>query len=290
MTASPYDDYPYPDPNRYPIEQVKNLRIDSAPRRDTWEQWFPGEAPAPKRVLVVGCGVYEAIAVAAQEPLLEVLGIDSSAEVIKISSGIAKMAGVENVRFRDVDFMEFSYTGYDLICASGVMHHVIDADGFATRISNRLAPGGLFSVMVYGDQYREFVTPFCHMLRMLGIERNAHGIAFVRGLIASLPPHHPVKAFWATVTDYDAQVADLWLHPYFRQYGADELVALMERHGLKFRRWTDPMAVDCSLFENLPAEFGDVAERFAKLPFTQQSRIGQIFSHADIKLAAVFAK
>lgn len=296
MTASPYDDYPYPDPNRYPIEQVKNLRIDSAPRRDTWEQWFPGEVPAPKRVLVVGCGVYEAIAVAAQEPLLEVIGIDSSEKVIEITRGIAQMAGVENVTFVRDDIMTWPFEGtkaysqFDLVCASGVMHHVRDDDRFVHNVRQVMKPGGLFYVMVYGDRYRESVTPFCRMLTELGVMRDARGIAFVRGLIASLPPHHPIKTFWATVTDYDSQVADLWLHPFFRQYSADHLLRLMGGHHLEFRRWTDPVVADYSLFATLPNEYADIRARFEQLTFATKCRIGQVIQHADIKLAAVFAK
>jgi SAM-dependent methyltransferase len=292
-SPSPYDDYPYPDPNRYPPDQVKNLRIDSAPRRETWEQWFPGEEPAPKRVLVVGCGVYEAIAVAAQEPLLEVTGLDSSEKVIEIARNIAEKGGVGNVSFVCTDIMNdppLEGARFDIVCASGVMHHIPDANSFVHRVRSMLKRGGLLSVMVYGDRYREFIPPFCQVLRTLRIKRDAHGIAFVRGLIGSLPPHHPVKAFHALATDYDAQIADIWLHPYFRQYSANELLNLMADHGMEFRRWIEPLVVDFSLMENAPNEFADIRARFEQLPYPRKCRIGQVLSHADIKLAAVFAR
>jgi SAM-dependent methyltransferase len=290
--SSHYEDYPYPDPGLYPVEQVAQLRTDNAPRSDTWEQWFPGEEPGPKKVLVIGCGVWEAIAVAAQEPLLEVVGIDSSRESIRLARDRARCAGIANLMFINVDFMEAApdIDHYDLVIASGVLHHVADAHGFVIRVSRTLKPGGLFNAFVYGDRYREFVPPFCRMLRDLGVERNEKGIAFVRGLIASLPPHHPVQRFSLGVNNYDAQIVDLWLHPYFVQYGADELVSLMAGHGLNLVRWLDERAVDYALIENVPPQFAPIAQRFATFSEGQKARVGQILSHADHKLAALFRK
>ena len=96
-----------------------------------------------------------------------------------------------------------------------------------------------------------------------------------------LPGRDPIKAFYKNVTDYDAQIADLWLHPYFRQYGAHELLALVEGHGLKFQRWLNP-AIDFSLLDGLPG--------FEALNFREKCRVAQIINHADLKLSAVFAK
>jgi SAM-dependent methyltransferase len=237
-------------------------------------------------VLVVGCGVYEAVATAAQEPLLDVLGIDQSAVVVNVARDMAEKAGVENVKFIHDDFLNLSpyYSKFDLICANGVLHHIPGgrlSDRFVARAAALLVPGGLFEVMVYGDQYRSFVPDFCHALRLLGVQRDQYGIALVRALIDGLPEHHPVKAFYTNVADYDAQIADLWLHPYFRQYGAHELLALVECHGLKFQRWLNP-AIDFSLIDGFPG--------FDRLSFREKCRVAQIVNHADMKLAAVFAK
>jgi ubiquinone/menaquinone biosynthesis C-methylase UbiE len=295
MSESPYDAYPYPEPGRYPADQIKNLRIDTAPRSETWEQWFPGETPRRKEVLVVGCGVYEALAVAAQEPLLYVLGVDASRQVFQIARETAQKAEIANVTFMHGDFlkMDFQEERFDIVCASGVLHHIPGVgwkEIFVEKARHCLKAGGLFVVMVYGDQYRYFVPDFCHMLRMLGVKRDPNGIAFVRGLIAALPDHHPVKHFYAGVTDYDAQIADLWLHPYFRQYGADEFLALMEDAGFSFVRWIEPRVTDCSLLKNLPPEHKAIEDRLARLSFREQARVGQILNHADVKLATVFAK
>ena len=290
-----YDDYPYPNPAQYRVEDIPNLRTESAPRAETWEQWFPGEKPGPKRVLVVGCGVWEAIAIAAQESLLDVIGIDSSARTIGIASGLAEQAGVKNVSFFHDNPCDWphegtkAYSSFDLVCASGVLHHIHTVEPVLRKLRQLMNPGANIAVMVYGDRYREFLPVFCDMLRRLGVCRNAHGIKFVRGLLASLPPHHPVKEFVRTVDLYDAQVVDLFLHPYFRQYSAADLIFLMERERFKFLRWLNP-ACDFSLFEGLPAEFGDITSRFEQLSFIEKSRIGQIFTHADLKLAALFTR
>jgi SAM-dependent methyltransferase len=294
MIESPYDAYPYPEPGRYPVDQIKNLRIDTAPRRDTWEQWFPGEKPARKSALIIGCGIYEAIAVAAQEPLLDVVGIDASVTVVDTARSIAAEAGVENVDFlhRDLTRERAGDVGvpFDFVSACGVIHHIYEAERFVGRMADFIKPGAPCAVMVYGDCFREFVPRFCEMLRCLGVQRNASGIAFVRELIAALPEHHPVRQFNSMVTDYDAQVADLWLHPYFRQYGAHELLHLFACARFKFRRWINPEVTDCSIFEKLPEKHIDVMARFMQLSYGDRCRMGQIVNHADVKLSAVFVR
>lgn len=281
---SHYDTYPYPAPGQYLPDDLRNLRTDRAPRRGTWDEWFPGQMYKPKRVLVIGCGVYEAIAVAAQEPLLNVTAIDSSKDTIILSAQLAK--GIDNLSFMWADIMHFrAGQPFDFIIASGVMHHIEDDEGFARRVAGMLKPGGILTVMVYGDCYREFVPRFCRMLSDLGVQRDAEGIRFVRELISALPEHHPVKKFMAMVKDNDSQIIDLWLHPYFHQYSADELIELMENHGLKFNRWLDEVT-DYSWAEPLLTQ----APAFQKMTGAEKSRVGQILNHVDAKLQAVFVR
>jgi len=277
-----YDLYPYPDPKQYRPEQISMLRNDFAPRAGTWRTWWPDEKePGPKRVLVIGCGVYEALSVAAQEPLLDVTAIDSSAKTIAISQDLARQAGIKNVRFFECDITKTSVgRDYDLVIASGVMHHLRDDIAFVATVHSLMVPQGLLSIMVYGDCLRRPVEDFRKVLQFLGVKLDSDGIAFTRALLGTLPLGHPVKELWAVVNQNDAQVVDLFLHPYAKHYDAGELLALLNMHHLTLVRW----------FNNALKPPAMVAKQCEKLSENERARVAQILNHSDAKLAGLFRK
>jgi len=258
------------------------LRNDNAPRAGTWRTWWPNEKePNPKRVLVIGCGVYEALSVAAQEPLLDVTSIDSSAKTLAIAEALAHQSGIKNVRFFECDITKTSVgRDYDLVIASGVMHHIRDDIAFVATVHSLMAPQWLFSIMVYGDILRRPIEDFRKVLQFLGVKLDADGITFTRALIASLPAGHPVKEFWAVVNQNDAQIVDLFLHPYAKHYDAGELLALLNMYHLTLVRW----------FNNALKPPAMVAKQCEKLSENERARIAQILNHADAKLAGLFRK
>jgi trans-aconitate methyltransferase len=279
-----YDLFPYPDPSTYTSEQVRFLRNDNAPRVDTWEQWWPGEAPAEKEVLVIGCGVYEALSIAVQAPLLNVLAIDNSPETIVISRGLARKADISNVKFVTHDIMKPPPLGgaYDLVIASGVMHHIRDDYAFVQILHSLMGPRSLLSLMMYGDCMRRPIADFRDVLRLVEVPLNEEGIKFTRDLLSELPIGHPVREFWNTVRQNDSQIVDLFLHPYARHYAVDELLSLLALFNLRLVRW----------FNDAVKPPPMLLARCEQLKLTEKTtaRIAQILNHADAKLAGLFRR
>jgi ubiquinone/menaquinone biosynthesis C-methylase UbiE len=283
-----YEDYPYPDPISY-INQapLSKFKTHNAPRKDNWDLWFDG-AYERKSVLVVGCGTTEAIFIAAQEPMLSITGIDPSASSIEISEKLAKSEGIKDIKFINTPLELFESEQFDAIICSGVLHHIKDVDIFVSKLRSLCKTGSMVSVMVYGNQVRKHLIDFCHFLKTIGVEPDKKGIDFVRHLIESLNKGHPIRAFYETANKTDSQIADTWLHTYFKQYSASELIDAVERHNFKFSRWINKAPFTPSLFDKLPKKFSEFSERFISLKDKDQYDINQILNFSDAKITGAF--
>lgn len=279
-----YDDFPYPSPDDWTPDEAKALLCDWAPRHDNWDDFWPGETPAPKTALSVGCGVFEAVMLAAQEPLLSVTGIDASAKAIEHAR--LKAEGLSNVRFIHADFLTgWLPNPYDYVLCGGVLHHIRRADLFLERLARCVKPEtGRLVVMVYGDYERKYIPDFAEIFDLIGVARDARGVAFVRSMLGQLAFKHPMATFYRRVRDSDSQIVDMLLHPYFKQYRADELVGLLAKHGLMLMGWMN----DACDYGHLRFDDPVYAARWDELSEGARCRVGQIMNHRDAKLAAMF--
>src|SRR5262245_51381808 len=192
-----YDDFPYPSPDNWTPEEAKLLQCDFAPRQDIWNDFWPYETPGPKTALSVGCGVFEAVMLAAQEPLLSVTGIDASR--VAIEHAKVKAKGLSNIQFIHADFLtgKLPHGPYDYVLCGVVLHHIKRVDLFLERLAECVKPEiGRLAVMVYGDYERKYIPAFAELFERLGVTRDADGVAFVRSMIAQLAFKHPVATFY----------------------------------------------------------------------------------------------
>jgi len=287
LDRSHYEDYPYP-PSRTFRTPLRRLRHPSWPNVSSWREWFPSdEQVTRKRVLVVGCGTEEAVLVAAQEPMLDVIGIDHSLASVESARGMAEREKIRNVKLMHAPLCIYAMRQtppFDVVLCHGVLHHIAAADSALEEMREMSKLGAALSVMVYGSVSRGFIPAFCSMLRLLGLGPNADGVGAVRDLMCVLSKGHPAREFFDATDRSDAQIADLWLHPYFRQYRASELVSLVERHGFRFQRWTTPDAVSIALLEQV----GGFSDVLAAMTPMQRADVGQVLNQADSQLGAMF--
>jgi len=257
---------------------LREWKTDGGPREDTWNDWFPGEeyGSCRKRMLVAGCGTTEAVFIAAQEPMLDVVGIDESVASLQVARRLADAEGLTNLTLRHASLPNGRLgPAFDAACCTGVLHHIRRAEVAVRELRVACRRGARVVAMVYGDMMRSYVPQFCDALRKLGIKPDADGIAAARRIIAGLPEHHPVREVPPTSYASDAHFVDMWLHPYFKQYRADEFSELMWRHG-PFRTvaWIGPAVADVPGMDLTDDPAG--------------WRVRQVLNHADAKLIAMF--
>ncbi len=287
-----YNEYPYPDPALYLKDgrRISDYRVTTVPTKATWDTWFPGKPYRPLRILVVGCGTCEAIMVAATNPDNQVIGIDSSRASIDIATDIGVKEDVRNLHLYHCELDSYaggksSPIAFDIVIASGVLHHIKQPGLFLYLLRSVIADDGMLAVMVYGKHVRAFIPDVCLMLTKLGLVADEEGVECAKAILEALPEHHPAKEFPAS----NSQIADTWLHSYFRQYSASELINTVEPAGFSFRFWLSQKAIESTVIDSLPGEFNYLKKRFNRLKEIERFDMCQVLNHNDLKLTALFA-
>lgn len=158
-----------------------------------------GEGPAGRDVLEIGCGRGGcAFDLAARGD--RVVAIDVSPVALGITAAIAAQRGVVvDTRRMDAQTLDFGDRCFDLVCGSGILHHV-DLDAVASEVRRVLRPGGR-AVFVeplghnpvinwYRHRTPQLRSPDERPLRLADLRTLRHGfgdVQFVFGGVFTLP-------------------------------------------------------------------------------------------------------
>jgi tetratricopeptide (TPR) repeat protein/SAM-dependent methyltransferase len=112
-------------------------------------------------VLIAGCGTgLITVEFAQQAPQARFLAIDLSRASISYAQRMAQNLGVKNVTFAQADIMQLASLArdFDVIEASGVLHHLADPWAGWRILLSRLRPGGVMQVGLYSELARRHVV------------------------------------------------------------------------------------------------------------------------------------
>lgn len=207
-----YNQVNYPNPSNYKIKQ-----------------WFsPFAEPGNQingNILVIGCGTVEANLVAYHQPSSAVYGIDFSKSSIAISKSIKRKYKINNLSHTCGDFFDCVFSGekFDVVIASGVLHHMPDVDTAINKTRSILNTNGRFSGMVYSTNrparirtYRDFFI------------KNNYTVEDVKKFLSF------ANDDWFEIHQRtDDEICDTWLNPYFTEYSEDKIKTLLEKHGFR---------------------------------------------------------
>ena len=109
--------------------------------------------PTSPRILIAGCGTgQQPIDTARRFPHARVLAIDLSRASLAYAQRKAAELGIANIEFAQADIMAFEPEHrFDLVEASGVLHHLADPMQGWSRITQWLKPGGAMRVGLYSE-------------------------------------------------------------------------------------------------------------------------------------------
>lgn len=195
-----YEKYPYPLCYR----RINGMQLG----------YFNPDPELKAKFAVVGCGTTEANLVANMFPKSEVFAIDLSRASISISKSINRHYK-QNIMYRQGDFIDVlpSAGPFDVVIASGVLHHVGPLDDALQSIHNGLKDHGYLFGMVYNDAPRKFIPEVVETFRSQGLTPKE-----VKDALKNFPIKHPARLWADKHVDDPSEIADTWLHPYFRQY------------------------------------------------------------------------
>jgi SAM-dependent methyltransferase len=274
-----YNTYPFPPD---PI-------VDEVPPGYNWRwHWQAaynfclGQMPARSnvRILDAGCGT------GVSTEYLVHLNPEAQVTAIDISSGALAKAQERCTRSKSmgVEFHQMSLFDvaqlpgeFDLINSVGVLHHTADPIGGIQALAQKLAPGGLLHIFVYGEVGRWEITMMQKAIGLLQGEKKGDyrdGVQVGREIFANLPETNRIaqreKTRWSMENTRDECFADMYVHPQEIVYNAETIFELIDAADLEFMGFSNPQFWD---LERLIGKAPDLMERAAGLTDRQRYRL-----------------
>jgi SAM-dependent methyltransferase len=189
-------------------------------------------------VLVAGCGTgRHAIAVAFRYADTDILAVDLSRASLAYGIRRARELGVDNIRFRQADILALGAIDerFELIEASGVLHHMEDPEAGWSVLTGLLKPGGFIKLGLYSALGRRTIAAARAFVARNGFAATPDGIRAARQAIRALDAEDPVREV-ADELDFGSLSGcrDLLFHVQERSYTLPEVAQTIARQGLDF--------------------------------------------------------
>ena len=211
--------------------------LESLMRR--FSHWKPARVFATgSRALVLGCGSgYEPIELALREPGFRVIAVDLSLASLAYATRMAGRQGVENVHFLHGDLLDLPEVdgSFDLVSASGVLHHMRDPLAGWKAAASRLAEGGLMRVGLYSATARRSIARAREIIRRRGIAATPEGLrAFRLSLLRGELGPEFAELTRSPDLYSESGLRDLLFHVEEHHFDLEGVASALSRLGLRF--------------------------------------------------------
>jgi SAM-dependent methyltransferase len=241
MVAQQYQRWVYPPP-------IADLTEWSAGNSDWLDPvhahriyWPDREYNPELDILIAGCGSNQAACFAFTNPSAHVVAIDISQPSLDHQQYLKDKHGLKNLELHLLPIEKLTALGrdFDLVVASGVLHHLADPRAGMTALGGCLRPDGVASVMVYGKYGRAGVDLLASVFSELGLGQDDSSVQLVKETLEGLPTDHPAVRYLKFAPDLksDAGVVDTFLHGRQRTYTVADCIDLVTSAGLAFQEW-----------------------------------------------------
>ena len=278
-----YMRWPYPEPV-YDLEEFFNTRKQlGCPSTDRgFYNAFPRRDRFNARILIAGCGAYQAAAVAYKNPESEVVGVDVSTTSLGLTDDLKRKHELSNLTLHEMSLLDIGglEKPFDLIISTGVIHHLPDPPLALDAFKSVLDERGVAHIMVYGTTLRTGIYWLQDAFKNLGIEPSTEADVWsALDFIKKLPKHHPVHAYIAIAKDdmaFPGGIIDTFFHSQDTSYTLKEVFELVESKGLVFNGFTNNADYfdECVLGDTIREHYLD---QFSELPFFEQAKCVDMF-------------
>jgi SAM-dependent methyltransferase len=196
---------------------------------------FNGELLPEKqgRILLSGCGAFAPYPMSVANPKATITGMDLARNNLQRARLHCLLHRFFNVEFLQGDFLDPTVTPgpYHFIEAFGVLHHLDDPAAGMRALEQRLLPGGILRVMVYGRYARQEAESVRRVMRLLKVR----DVATIKRMIKRSAPGSRLRSYFESAWEAktDSGLADLFLHPNVKTYRIDEFLEVVGQSGLK---------------------------------------------------------
>lgn len=216
------------------------------------------------RILDAGCGTGEiACALAAGFPEARVTGLDLSPESVRRARDLRNRLELDNLEIEQGNLLAYEpEERFDLVVAYGVLHHLPDTAEGLRRIATFAGPDGRLLVFLYGSLGRFPLICKREALSILvpDAQRFDDKLALVDAL-GLAPRSEPrrlrrlEKRLRGEVGTWEnaSVLVDQLAHVHEENYTAAEILALVDKAGLRFERFVGGMPDSLAAITRSPA-------------------------------------
>ncbi len=247
--ASLYDTYPFPPE---PL-------VDSPPPGYNWRwnwdtayNFCAGRTPDRQdiRILDAGCGTGCGTEYLVHlNPEAQVTGVDLSAGALEVARERCRRSGAIGAEFHHLSLFDVDQLPgqFDMINCVGVLHHTPDPIRGIKALADKLAPGGIFHIFVYGELGRWEIKLMQEAIALLQGDKRGDfrdGVKLGREVFATLPDGNRLKQReadrWAMENHKDECFADMYVHPQEIDYNVNTVLEFAAASGLEFVGFSNP--------------------------------------------------
>ncbi|HEY9828183.1 MAG TPA: class I SAM-dependent methyltransferase [Stenomitos sp.] len=287
--AKLYDTYPFPPE---PLSDEPPPGYNWRWNWDTAYSFCTGQKPSRQniRILDAGCGSGVGTEYLVHlNPEAEVIGIDLSSGTLAVAQERCRRSGVaDRVTFQQLSLFDVDQLPgeFDLINCVGVLHHTADPIRGIQALAQKLAPGGIFHIFVYGELGRWEIRLMQEAIALLQGERRGDytdGVHIGRHIFEALPEQNRLKKReaerWSMENKRDECFADMYVHPQEIDYTIPSLQRLIDASGLEFLGFSNPQTWQ---LDRLLGRYPDLMERAAGLTDWERYRLIELLDPESV--------
>ena len=237
LVQQQYEQNPYP-------RWVKTAPVGAPTRLDDYlGAKFPdaGFRPLGKSatdVLIAGCGTGQHSATVALQFLgTQILAVDLSMASLCYASRTTRALGLTGIAYAQADILKLGSIDrrFDLIDASGVLHHLADPFAGWRVLLTLLRPGGVMRLGLYSTLGRREIEAVRRFVTERGYQATAHDIRRCRQELMGFADATPQKAVTETSDFYSlSECRDLLFHVQERNLTLPEIRNFLAANALRF--------------------------------------------------------
>lgn len=240
-----YEENPYPRWARpAPADEPRTME-------QYFGKWFkphPGLCERGKtEILVAGCGTGQnLVETARQFSEAEVLAVDLSCASLCYAERQVRALGLSNVAFAEADILELGSVGrmFDIVDASGVLHHMGDPWAGWRVLLSLLRPGGFMRVGLYSKYARLDITAARAFVSERAYPSTAEGIRQSRQDLLALAESEPARQVVAYLDFFaTSECRDMLFHVQEHQLTLPEIADFTARNNVEFLGFAIPSAI-----------------------------------------------
>jgi tetratricopeptide (TPR) repeat protein len=213
-----------------PIDEYLHAQFPLAPLRPLGKDKID--------ILIAGAGTgRQAIEIARQFPEARVLAVDLSVAALAYGKRKSEELRVKNIEYGQADIVELGTIGrrFDVIYASGVLHHLADPFAGWRGLLAILAPNGFMNVGLYSEKAREDIVAAQRFVAEKGFKPTAADIRRCREEFERLPAESPLRNVMLLADFYSmSDLRDLLFHVQEHRMTLPQIARFLADNQLQF--------------------------------------------------------